>query len=160
MAAGTGPRHIAFHPSRGFAYVINENNGTVTSFAFDPGAGQLSDPQTSSSVPAGTSETAAAHIEVHPNGRFVYASNRLSHSLAIFEVDPAGRLTPRGHETAGGLVKTPRDFTLDPSGKWMLVANQGTGTLLVFRIQDDGSLKLQGSTSVQSKPTFVGLMPP
>jgi 6-phosphogluconolactonase len=106
-----------------------------------------------------TTETAAAHVEVHPSGRFVYGSNRLSHNIAIFEVAPSGRLQPRGHETAGGLVKTPRDFTLDPSGRWMLVANQGSGAVIVFRINEDGSLKLQSSTAVQSKPTFVGLMP-
>ncbi len=159
VPTGTGPRHIAFHPSRGFAYVINETNGTMTSFAFDPIEGRLSDPQTVSNVPAGTTETAAAHVEVHPSGRFVYGSNRLSHSLSIYEVNAAGRLEPKGHETAGGLIKTPRDFTLDPAGKWLLVANQGSGEVLVFRINGDGSLALQGKTAVQTKPTFVGLMP-
>ena len=157
--AGTGPRHIALHPSRGFAYVINETNGTMTSFAFDAAAGKLTDPQTVSNVPAGTTETAAAHVEVHPNGRFVYGSNRLTHSIAIHEVSESGRLVAKGHETAGGLMKTPRDFTLDPSGKWMLVANQGTAEVLVMRIADDGRLQLHGRTPVQTKPTFVGLIP-
>ena len=79
-----------------------------------------------SNAPAGASENAAAHVEVHPGGRFVYGSNRLTNSIAIYEVGADGRLTPKGHDTAGGLFKKPRDFTLDPSGKWMLVANQDT----------------------------------
>jgi 6-phosphogluconolactonase len=159
VAAGTGPRHVAFHPTRGFAYVINETNGTMTSFVFDAAAGKLSEPQTVSNVPDGATETAAAHVEVHPNGRFVYGSNRLTHSIALHEVDAAGRLQPRGHETGGGQFKTPRDFTLDPSGKWMLVANQGTAEVLVMRIADDGRLQLVGRTPVQTKPTFVGVLP-
>ena len=53
----------------------------------------------------------------------------------------------------------PRDFTLDPGGKWMLVANQGSNELLVMRIKDDGSLALHGRTPVQNRPTFVGLLP-
>jgi 6-phosphogluconolactonase len=156
---GTGPRHIAFHPARGFAYVINETNGTMTSFSFDAAAGRLSEPQTLSTVPPGATETAAAHVEVHPGGRFVYGSNRQASSIAIFEVTPSGRLQPRGHETGGGRMKTPRDFTLDPAGRWMLVANQGSGEVLVFRVGADGSLALHGSAAVQSKPTFVGLTP-
>ena len=159
VETGTGPRHIAFHPSRGFAYVINESNGTMTSYVFDPVTAQLSDPQSLSNVPAGISENAAAHVEVHPSGRFVYGSNRLSHSIAIYEVASSGRLQARGHETAGGLVNRPRDFTLDPAGKWMLVANQGTAEVLVFRINDDGSLRLHGRTPVQPRPTYVGIMP-
>jgi 6-phosphogluconolactonase len=159
VAAGTGPRHIAFHPSRGFAYVINESSGTMTSYAFDQVTAQLSDPQTLSNVPAGTSENAAAHVEVHPSGRFVYGSNRLSHSIAIYDVASSGRLKPRGHETAGGLVNRPRDFTLDPDGKWMLVANQGSAEVLVFRIKGDGSLGLHGRKPVQARPTYVGIMP-
>jgi 6-phosphogluconolactonase len=159
VAAGTGPRHIAFHPSRDFAYVINETNGTMTSYVLDSTAGKLSDPQTVSNVPAGASENAAAHVEVHPSGRFAYGSNRAGNSIAIYEVGADGRLTPRAHETAGGQFKKPRDFTLDPSGKWMLVANQDTAELFVMRIEDDGTLRLLGRTPVQTKPTFVGIIP-
>ncbi len=158
VGAGTGPRQIALHPSRDFAYVINETNGTMTSYAFDRSAGKLSDPQTTSNAPAGTSENAAAHVEVHPGGRFVYGSNRLSNSIAIYEVGADGRLTPRGHETAGGQFKKPREFTLDPSGKWMLVANQDSAELFVMRVDDDGSLHLVSRTPVQTKPTFVGII--
>jgi 6-phosphogluconolactonase len=159
VEAGTGPRHVAFHPSRGFAYVINETNGTMTSYAFDAASGKLTDPQSVSNAPAGASENAAAHVEVHPNGRFVYGSNRLSNSIAIYEVGESGRLTPKGHETAGGLFKKPRDFTLDPSGKWMLVANQDTAEVFVFKVNDDGTLTLLSKTPVQTKPTFVGMIP-
>jgi 6-phosphogluconolactonase len=158
VEAGTGPRHIAFHPTRDFAYVINETNGTMTSYVFDPAAGKLSAPHSLSNAPTGASENAAAHVEVHPGGRFVYGSNRLTNSIAIYEIDPAGRLAPRGHETAGGQFKKPRDFTLDPSGRWMLVANQDTAEVFVMRVNDDGTLQLLGRTPVQTKPTFVGII--
>jgi 6-phosphogluconolactonase len=155
---GAGPRHLAFHPALDFVYVINETNGTITSYRFDPSQGQLSDPETIPSVPPGTPENAAAHVVVHPSGRWVYGSNRQSSSISIFDVNDAGRLVFRGVETGGGMKK-PRDFLVDPTGKWMLVASQDTAQLLVFQINDDGGLSYKGSAAVQTKPTFVGLIP-
>jgi 6-phosphogluconolactonase len=157
VPTGAGPRHLAFHPTRDFVYVINETNGTLTSYRFDRSQGQLSDPETIPSVPPGTPENAAAHVVVHPNGRWVYGSNRQSSSITLFDVNEAGRLVFRGVETGGGMKK-PRDFLIDPTGKWMLVASQDTAQLLVFQINDDGTLLYKGSAPVQTKPTFVGLL--
>ena len=105
-ATGAGPRHIAFHPNQQFAYVINELNGTITSYRYDATAGLLSMPQSMSAVPAGMNETSSAHVVVHPSGKFVYASNRTTQHIAMFTVDPtSGRLTTIGHETGGGMVR-------------------------------------------------------
>jgi 6-phosphogluconolactonase len=158
-SAGAGPRHMAFHPNGKWAYVINELNGTMTSFQYDAAAGLLSAPETVSTVPAGVTETAAAHVVVHPSGKFVYGSNRTHNSVAIFGVDATtGRLSVIGHETGGGVIKTPRDFGVDPSGQYLIVANMGSSSVVVFRI--DGSTgtlsRIGGTVSVPSGPQFVG----
>jgi 6-phosphogluconolactonase len=161
-APGAGPRHMDFHPSGKYAYVINEKNGTMTSYKYDAETGRLSDPATSRTTPAGFSETAAAHVVVHPSGAFVYGSNRRHQSIVIFSVDEAtGRLKLVGHEMGGGLIDTPRDFTVDPTGRYLLVANQGRHTVLVFRIdQATGRLTRIGSpVSVARGPAFVGVLP-
>lgn len=160
-APGAGPRHIAFHPSQQFAYVINELNGTITSYNYDANAGLLSSPQSMTSAPAGMSEASGAHIVVHPSGKFVYASNRTTNTIGIFGVDASsGRLTTIGHETGGGMVRTPRDFGMEPGGRFLVVGNQGSNTVLVFRIdQTAGTLTRIGNpVSVPSAPQFVGMI--
>jgi 6-phosphogluconolactonase len=158
-ATGAGPRHLAFHPSQQFAYVINELNGTMTSYVYDATAGLMSMPQTVSTVPAGVNETSSAHVVVHPSGNFVYGSNRTHNSIVMFRVDgTTGRLTLIGHETGGGMVRTPRDFGMDPGGRYLLVANQGTNNVLVFRINTaDGTLTRVGDPlTVPASPQFAG----
>jgi 6-phosphogluconolactonase len=158
---GAGPRHLALHPSQRFAFLLNELDGTMTSYLLDPDRGHLTAPRTVSSVPPGFAERAAAHIVAHPTGRFVYASNRHHGSIAIWSFDPdERRLQLLGHETAGGRIRAPRDFTLDGEGETLLVANQAGGLILAFRIHEvAGTLRQLGSTLVQGAPTFVGLVP-
>jgi 6-phosphogluconolactonase len=163
--AGAGPRHIAFHPNQQSAYVINELNGTITSYRYDATAGLLSMPQSMASAPAGMNETSSAHVVVHPSGRFVYTSNRTTNTIGMFSVDAAsGRLTSIGHETAGGMVRTPRDFGMDPSGRYLIVANQGTNNVIVLRIDATaGTLARVGDpVSVPASPQFAGaiVLPP
>ena len=160
-ASGAGPRHMAFHPSQRYAYVINELNGTTTSYLFDSATGLLSMPQAVSNVPAGVNETSSAHIVVHPTGTFVYGANRTHNSIVMFRVDgTTGRLTSIGNETGGGMVRTPRDFGMDPTGRYLLVANQGTSTVIVFRINTtDGTLTRVGDpVTVPSMPQFAGAL--
>src|SRR5690606_13101960 len=114
-----------FHPSAPFAYAINELDDTVVTLAFDTTAGTLTALQTLSSLPEGVSGggNTGAEIVVAPSGDFVYASNRGHDSIAIFAVDPATRqLSLVAHQATGGA--TPRSFTLEASGRRMLVANQ------------------------------------
>ena len=158
---GAGPRHIAFHPSQQFAYVINELKGTVTSYRYDATAGLLSMPQTISSVAAGVTETSSAHVVVHPSGKFVYTSNRTNNNIAMFSVDAtSGRLTPIGYETGAGGVRTPRDFGIEPGGRFLLVANQGSNTVLVFRIDATTGLltRVGDPVTVPSGPQFAGAL--
>ena len=156
VAAGSGPRHFAMHPSGKSAYVINEMANTVTVFAFDATRGSLQELQSVSTLPPdfkGTSHT--AEVVVHPSGKFVYGSNRGHDSLAIFAVDPAtGKLTSRGNQSTGG--KTPRNFAIDPSGKWLLAENQDSGTIVVLGINPEtGALTQTGHSLEVPVPVCV-----
>ena len=153
---GAGPRHFVFHPSGRFAFVINELNSTMTAFSYDPDNGVLAALDTISTLPAGYSETSyCADIHVHPNGRFVYGTNRGHNSVAIATFDEAtGGLSLAGTEPTQG--DWPRNFTLDPSGEFLLVANQRSNDIVVFRIDPDTGL-LTSTGHVAQTPTPVCL---
>lgn len=137
-APGSGPRHLALTPDQRFAYVNNETNGTVTAYRFDATRGQLTPMDTVSSVPAGFDETGSAHILVHPNGKFLYVSNRFHGSLAAFAIDAAsGRLTLVEIESAGGDIKFPRDFDFTPGGTHLVVGNERGDSLSVLAVDGE-----------------------
>ena len=141
VAPGSGPRHLAFHPSGKFAYVINEMVRTVTAFTYDAGGGELKEIQTISTVPEGWEKGSTAEIIAHPNGNFLYGSNRGHDSIACYKIDGAtGKLTLVEIEKTGG--RMPRNFDIDPSGKWIIAANGGSGDLHAFSInQKTGALE-------------------
>jgi 6-phosphogluconolactonase len=124
----------------------------------------LSEPVALSTLPAGAANSFGAHVLVHPSGRWVYGSNRGHNSIVIYAVDEAtGRLTLVGHETGGGTLRTPRGFGFDPSGKYLLVANQASpGAITVFEVgAADGKLtKVGGQTAAQNGSGFVGAVAP
>jgi 6-phosphogluconolactonase len=150
---GSGPRHLALHPTGRWLYVNNEIASTVSVFNF--GRGAPTEVQNVSTLPEGFdgSKNSTAEIAVHPSGRFVYVSNRGHDSVAIFKVDDrTGKLTAAGHQGTQG--KTPRNFAIAPGGKFLLAANQGTDNVVVFRIDErNGALTPTGT--VASVPTPV-----
>lgn len=158
---GTGPRHMAFHSTGPFAYVINETNSTLSSWHYDSTSGRLSGRETLDTLPPGfgRSRNSCAHVLVHPSGKFVYGSNRGHDSIVIFRVDPkTGRLARIGWERGGGLIKTPRNFTIDRTGQLLLVANQDSDSILVFQVGSDGLLTRIGKpVSTGEKPSFIGM---
>ena len=131
---GSGPRHLAFHPSGRFAYVINELTSTITALGYDAAKGELRTLETVKALPEASQGTSyTAEIEVSKDGRFLYGSNRGHDSLVVFRVDPAsGRLTLAGHVPVGG--SWPRHFTIDASGRVLLAAHQRGGTLAFFKL--------------------------
>jgi len=159
VTPGSGSRHLAFHPNGRFVFVINELSSTITSFAWEGAAGSLRSLGTVSTLPAGhTGENSTAEIAVHPNGRFLYGSNRGHDSLAVFSVAADGTLALVEHEPTRG--KTPRNFTIDPTGKWLIAANQATGTLAVFAIdQKTGALSPAGPLASVGSPVCVLFWP-
>jgi len=153
---GAGPRHFAFGVDGRYAYVINELDGTVTAFAYEPASGTLTEIQTITTLPDGfTGSSSCAEVRMHPNGRFLYGSNRGHDSIAVYRIDPAkGTLTFVEHERAD--IKTPRNFNIDPTGKFCLVANQGGNSIVVFRIdQKTGALEPTGNKISIGKPVCI-----
>ena len=153
---GTGPRHLAFHPSGKIVFVINELFSTVTTFARDPEKGNLQELQTLSTLTKDfTGTNWSADIHVSPNRRFVYCSNRGHDSIAIFMIDPRhGTLTLAGHESTRGM--TPRNFAIDPTGAFLLVANQKSDNIVVFRL-DQKTGRLSSTGQVVEVPSPVCL---
>lgn len=153
---GSGPRHIAFHPNGKFAYAVNELNSTVTTFAWDGASGVLHTLPTASALPPDwRGPTDGAEIQVHPSGKFVYSSNRGSaNNIATFRVDAKGQLEFAGITPSGG--KAPRYFGFDPTGAWLVAANQDTNRIVLFRIDPaSGKLTPAGQGIEIPKPVCV-----
>jgi 6-phosphogluconolactonase (cycloisomerase 2 family) len=153
---GAGPRHVTFHPSGAIAYVINELDSTVTAYKLDPEHGSLTPLQVVSALPDNfVGHSRAAGIVASKDGRFVYASNRGHDSIAVFAADPAsGRLTNVGWAASQG--RTPRFFTLDPSGAWLFVANEDSDTIVTFRIdRQTGLPSLAGEAARTGSPVCI-----
>ncbi len=160
VEAGAGPRHFAFHPSRQYAYLINEIASTMTVFAYDETQGTLREVQTISTLPEGfTARSHCADVHLAPSGKFVYGSNRGHDSIAIFAVDEStGRLSAVGHESTQG--QTPRDFELDPTGRYLFAANQNTDTIVTFRVDEQtGRLTPTGQVTEVPTPVCVKMRP-
>jgi 6-phosphogluconolactonase len=159
-AAGAGPRHMDFHPNGRFAYVINELDLTMTAFAYDGKTGLLGELQILPTLPAAADKVgaSAADVHVHRTGRFLYGSNRGHDSIVIYRLGADGRMTLVGHESR--YIKRPRNFTIDPTGTLMLVANQDDASVTIFRIdQSTGTLEPVGApTPVGVNPSFVGVV--
>lgn len=137
---GAGPRHLAFHPTGRFLYVINELDSTLVVYRYDGERGALDQVQVAPSSGSAGSANFPADVHVASSGRFLYASNRGHDTIAVFGVDGAsGRLTALQEVSTGG--NWPRNFALDPSGGFLLVANQRSDSILSFRA-DPGSGRL------------------
>jgi 6-phosphogluconolactonase len=138
-ADGAGPRHIVLHPNGDLAFVINELDSTMTPYRVSD-RGTLTAGTPVSTLPSGfTGSNTGAHVEITPDGRFVYGSNRGHDSIVAFSVDQTtGALTLVEHEASGG--DTPRDFDMDPYGEFVIVANQQSSSLAAFTVESDGTL--------------------
>lgn len=134
IKANAGPRHLTFAPSGKFVYLIDELDAAIRVFPYDAARGTLEkEIQVASALPKGFSgKPWAADIHLTPDGRFLYASERTSSTLAAFRVDPAnGSLTSIGsYPTA----KQPRAFNIDPSGRYLLSVGQLSNSMVVYSI--------------------------
>lgn len=128
---GSGPRHFVFHPGGAFAYLIEEMSGTVSAFTYNDGS--LKPIQRISILPEGyDGAIGAADIHISGDGRYLYASNRGdANDISIFAVKEDGTLAWVDRQALTG--KTPRNFNFDPSGEFLLVANQGSDEVVVFK---------------------------
>ncbi len=161
LAKGAGPRHFALSEDEKHLYVINELNSTITAFAADLAKATFTDLGTVPTLPANfTGKNSCAHIVIAPDGKTLYGSNRGHNSLVICRIDAAsGKLTVVGHETAGGEIDTPRNFTLTPDGTLALVASQKGDLVSILKVDPaTGLLTKVGSQKVGAGPSFVGVM--
>ncbi len=154
---GTGPRHIAIAPDEKFAYVCGELNSTVNVVELG-GDGKNKIVQTLSTLPEPVKGNSTAECILSPNGKFVYVSNRGHNSIAVFKVGEDRKLTAVGHIT--GDIKIPRNFNIDPSGKWMLIASEQGEKVGVWELDEKTGLgKETGNTVKISKPVCVKFVP-
>jgi 6-phosphogluconolactonase len=161
VSPGSGPRHFTFDPEQRHAYVINEMASTITAFDYDATAGTLTAIQNISTLPKdfkGSNSTADIHV--HPSGKFLYGSNRDGgNRIAIFMTDgQTGKLSSAGWQSHQ--IKTPRNFGIDPTGTYLLAANQGSGSIVEFRIdRQTGALTPTGQVADVPVPVCVQFMP-
>lgn len=147
-APGAGPRHSKISDDGRFLYAINELDATITVFARDLATGALAAVQSVATLPAEyPGENTCAEIRLHPNGRFVYGSNRGHDSLVVFARDAArGTLALVQHIPCGG--RHPRNFILSPDGRWLVCANRDSSNLVSFRVDpESGRLTASGHTA-------------
>ena len=160
IAPGSGPRHLAFHPDSQWAYVINELSNTITAFDYDADAGTLATIQTISTLPDDYAEVShTADIHVHPNGRFLYGSNRGHDSIAVYAIDQDnGQLALVEIVPTGGA--NPRNFGLDPTGTYLIVGNHSTDDIFTFRVDPDtGKLAPTGHKAEVGTPVCHKFIP-
>jgi 6-phosphogluconolactonase len=140
--SGAGPRTIAWHPHLPFCFVACESDNTVRVVSTPAGEPRIMGEH--SLLPSGVRvRSVAAHVAVDATGRFLYASNRGHDSIAVFEVSETGGLTSCGHGSSGGAH--PRHFTLDPSGRWLIIANRDSNNLVPIPVH-------QGRAGQPGKP--------
>ena len=157
---GAGPRHFTFHPNEKFAYLINELDNTILVLDFNAENGELREVQNISTLPEsyqGDSKT--AEIKVHPNGRFLYASNRGHDSIAIYAIKfNTGKLELIDFQTSN--IKNPRHFNINASGKFCIVGNQDTDTILLFKINPKNGLLIPTNTAFSvGQPVCIKFLP-
>ena len=133
VARGSGPRHMTFDLQYKRAYVVCELSSIIIAFNYDATNGVLNPFQTVSTLQAGASSSGntTAEIVVHPSGKFLYGSNRGKNTIAVFTVNAAdGTLTPVQQQPTGA---TPRNFAIDPTGQYCIVAGQGSNDIRLIR---------------------------
>ncbi len=154
---GAGPRHMKFHTTGKWIYVLNELDLSVSVFDYDAPNGTMSLKQTIPTVPksdlAKEQFVSSSEIRVHPSGQFVYAANRGHDTITVFRVDSNnGQLNMIEREPVRGA--TPRNFNLDPSAKWLLAAGQDSHTLACFAV-DSTTGQLSYNRSVIQTPSPI-----
>jgi 6-phosphogluconolactonase len=146
---GAAPRHLAFGKNGKFLYVCYEAGRAVATYAYDAGKGALTPLDTQSTLPPDAPQTGScAEIDVHPDGSYLYVSNRGHNSLALFTIDQTkGTLTFKDTFPVGG---TPRNFKIDPTGNYLFAEGQNTGVTVLFKIDRPTGMLTKASATLDS----------
>ena len=154
-ATPEGPRHFIFHPRKDLLYSVNENGSTISAHRMDPDQGTLESFQVVSTLPGGkpVEGNTTAEIDITPDGKFLYGSNRGHNSLALFSIGDDGKLTPIDHFPT---EDTPRFFAIDPSGKFILSVGQASNGLQSYKIDpESGVLEPLQRFEVGESPLWI-----
>ena len=157
---GAGPRMLTFHPNNRYAYLICELSATMYALAYQAQEGTFRELQQIATVPGDfTGKNACAHVEVSPDGRFLYGSNRGHNSIVVYAIDAgSGKLTLVQHADSQG--DTPKNFVIAPAGNLLLAANQKSNTIVSFHIdKKTGKLSPTGHTIAVPVPIFLRIVP-
>jgi len=159
LPSGDGPRHFAFHPNGHWLYTIQEEASTIGFFGYDGATGTLDARQTISSLPAGFAGTSfASEIVVSPDGRFLYAANRLHDTIAVVAIGSDGMLRYMGETPTLG--DYPRHCRIDPTGNFLFVCNQHSDSITSFRIdRESGLLAFTGEYTAVGSPAILTFLP-
>lgn len=157
LPEGSGPRHLSFHPNGRFVYIINESNMTMSSAEWNPDNGQLTLINTEDTVPSDIPRSgfSTAEVLVHPQGLFVFGSNRGHDTIVTMHIDFRNGSVKRAfNEPTQG--KTPRNFRLTPSGEMLLAENQNSDSVVSFRVDpENGRLTPTGHSIQVSAPACI-----
>ncbi len=151
-APGAGPRHLAFHPTGPYLFIVNELNGTTTACTYDGENGKIEEINTLDNLPEGMDvpDNYPAAVRVHPNGKYVYSSNRVGHnSISVFRIGGSGQI--ERIQVMDNVPEHPRDFNIDPHGKFLLAAGQRGDAIEIFRIDPDTGLLSRTGQKIQMK---------
>jgi 6-phosphogluconolactonase (cycloisomerase 2 family) len=155
LPTGDGPRHFVFHPNGHWFYAIQEEASTVVLFHYNSETGSLTSQQTISTLPPGfTGSSFASEILISPNGRFLYAVNRLYDTIAIFAINTNGKLRRVGETSTLG--DYPNQCRIDPSGSFFYSCNRRSDAITTFRIhRDTGLLTSTGQYTAVGSPASI-----
>jgi 6-phosphogluconolactonase len=156
VKAGSGPRHITFHPNGKFAYVMTELSNEVIALSYNSENGIFTELQYIPTIPEDFTENSqGSAIHISSDGRFVYAGNRGHDSITVFSVNQdSGELTFVEYTSTEG--NWPRDFVLDPTEKFIVASNQESSNLVLFgRDAETGKLTLIQSDVAVPDPVCV-----
>lgn len=158
LPPGDGPRHFAIHPNGKWFYSLQEEGSTVVLFDWNGERGTLTSRQTLSSLPPGyAGSNFTSEIMVSPDGKFVYAANRLHDGISWFAIGEDGTLTFKGEEWTRG--DYPRSFNFDPTGKFLYSCNQRADNVTVFRVdKSSGALQFTGQYVPVGNPSFIAFL--
>jgi 6-phosphogluconolactonase len=158
ICEGAGPRHFSIHPDCPYAYLINELDSSITIFNLNRNDGQLTTLQTIPCIPENYSGgNMAAEINIHPNGKFLYCSNRGHDSLSIFHINRDGTLIMVN--SINTMIKTPRHFNITSDGSFLIVANQDADNLVRFKIdQETGELTDPELLAQAAEPVCINFL--
>ena len=154
VPAGSGPRHLAFHPNGKFVYVINELANTISVFIYTAKTGGMKEIQNISTLPEGYNDrTHTADLKITPNGRFLYGTNRGHDSIAGYQIGKDGKL--KLIEIISSQGKGPQNLAIAPDGRHLFCANMPGNNLITFRIGEAGKLRAVGKPFEITMPSCI-----